>query len=1080
MRRAKSEEEIVFKRKIHLNVVSLIILPFFMWITLYPAWANALDAFNQGQQAGAAALPNQQSTYDEGTGTLNLDMGGTHVSIDINEIFPGMVDGNDRTDIGSLYENNDAIDEGSELTVNALTKEETMTGEAYRAIFDGKQSASRPNIQNDPIWNTTDNVISDVLAGNYSDCNLTMSVSRVSKIEYLKDRKSCARMYKESECEVERVVTKIETAAPVCPFGSLYNPDSHLCHFGVQSVTRSDRQQAGSRLVSNSLPADFYFANEGGRGTIFSSAHDYLHNNPVEGRQDAFRLTSHGVTTATIDPTTYRAEIHYNYTGAVRTFQCMARAPSYECRMTVSGMGSECGGPYPTHQVTVTFDPHSRAATFTSSLYTRSVSPDSWSRARSKGCYSNDQSYFHQIIVINATPPIPPPQPPTCPPGGTFIPEKHFCLMGIEEHINDTPEGCSKNNNFCQNDDESWVCLIEDDARVFDGVMLTPEVGQIVGLPPLYPGDPVEERICWLARTERDCDFNIGPMDCWTDIYGEEQCPENDGENIVDLDPPLDPTDGSYEEIETSCEILENDGNCGFIRSRCVEQAEADGICYVFEDLYDCGAGSVPLDDITTTEEIVCEDDFICPGGQCVTHEAMPNNSFNDAAAHLQAAEYAMQDIDCDFEDLNHSPATTHQALCRVFSGDPYECKIALGGWSNCCDMPVQQDVQTYMDMLAATSKLKSSRLAGQAATQEGIGWGSWFEMGEGTSAYTSGYGVAQNAGSYYRIINGAVNGDWMSVGTGAAEMVIKHYAKDVVTDMARDTIVDTMFTEIKQQIMDKLAEWITELVGENIAGMIAGAAGSGGTQGAAQVAGEGTSQMVGDAATKLTGEALGQLIGSMVSFVMWVYMIYQIANIIVMLVYACEEEEIELSTKEAMGSCTYLGSYCKSEAFGGCIERRKTFCCYETPLSRIIMEQAKAQLAGSFSAAFGTASNPNCEGMTLEDMANINWDLIDMSEWLALLAQSGNLPSVEDYDFSMDGLTGSGSALNLNLSDGENTTTVTHEGDTTEMTFNPRPDALSRTTDRLNGVPLEQTNQELRQDLYEMAPDLMYQGDTL
>ncbi len=67
-------------------------------------------------------------------------------------------------------------------------------------------------------------------------------------------------------------------------------------------------------------------------------------------------------------------------------------------------------------------------------------------------------------------------------------------------------------------------------------------------------------------------------------------------------------------------------------------------------------------------------------------------------------------------------------------------------------------------------------------------------------------------------------------------------------------------------------------------------------------------------------------------------------------------------------------------------------------------MEQAKPQLEGTVSA-FGSASDPNCEGITLQQLADIDWDQIDLTEWLAMLATTDNLPSVEDYDLSMDGL---------------------------------------------------------------------------
>jgi conjugal transfer mating pair stabilization protein TraN len=88
---------------------------------------------------------------------------------------------------------------------------------------------------------------------------------------------------------------------------------------------------------------------------------------------------------------------------------------------------------------------------------------------------------------------------------------------------------------------------------------------------------------------------------------------------------------------------------------------------------------------------------------------------------------------------------------------------------------------------------------------------------------------------------------------------------------------------------------------------------------------------------------------------------------------------------------------------------------------------------------SWGSGKHPRCDGLTPSQLASVNWDAVDLSEWLAMLAIGGQYPTQRDV--SIDGLTGSGSQFNFS------------------NTSSPRPDAAQRTQDRIDqsGVNLEQ-----------------------
>lgn len=97
-----------------------------------------------------------------------------------------------------------------------------------------------------------------------------------------------------------------------------------------------------------------------------------------------------------------------------------------------------------------------------------------------------------------------------------------------------------------------------------------------------------------------------------------------------------------------------------------------------------------------------------------------------------------------------------------------------------------------------------------------------------------------------------------------------------------------------------------------------------------------------------------------------------------------CEPAEQTLMLKKGQNLCHYVGTYCsKGETFG-CIERKESYCCYNSPLSRIINEQGRPQLGKSW----GSAKSPDCSGFTQEELEKLDFDAMDLSEFEALITQ--------------------------------------------------------------------------------------------
>ena len=108
--------------------------------------------------------------------------------------------------------------------------------------------------------------------------------------------------------------------------------------------------------------------------------------------------------------------------------------------------------------------------------------------------------------------------------------------------------------------------------------------------------------------------------------------------------------------------------------------------------------------------------------------------------------------------------------------------------------------------------------------------------------------------------------------------------------------------------------------------------------------------------------------------------MAYVIANMIVQTAYACAEDEFALVAQRDQKNCHYIGSYCKSKVLGACIEKREVYCCFKSPLARIMNEQIRLQgdILGEEYDGFGIPKNPRCTGVPLDKIDRVDCSRID------------------------------------------------------------------------------------------------------
>lgn len=108
-----------------------------------------------------------------------------------------------------------------------------------------------------------------------------------------------------------------------------------------------------------------------------------------------------------------------------------------------------------------------------------------------------------------------------------------------------------------------------------------------------------------------------------------------------------------------------------------------------------------------------------------------------------------------------------------------------------------------------------------------------------------------------------------------------------------------------------------------------------------------------------------------------------------------CNKQEKQLGQAKEKKLCHYVGEYCskKQKITGICLEHKKSYCCFDSMLSRIIQEQGRAQIGLSF----GDPDSADCSGLTADELQRIDFSRIDFSEYYQSLEAQVVTPNQND-----------------------------------------------------------------------------------
>lgn len=500
-------------------------------------------------------------------------------------------------------------------------------------------------------------------------------------------------------------------------------------------------------------------------------------------------------------------------------------------------------------------------------------------------------------------------------------------------------------------------------------------------------------RMCWRGTgTQMDCSGSVtGNLQCYTDIHGQQQCGSVDGQGLAN----------NFGEAPTYLDDCGSSGNalvgnpaCRLISTNtCTDGAQGlfSGTCYNKTVVFDCGTDRQVQVPGGVTYSKTCASPIRCLGTECHNPKSEVNGDFGKAVSAATIVDMAARDMAC--AETGTAPASMAEAACTplVFNGTNFTCKVPIGNQigvtPNCCKESEAAAAQgpsavQYLQLVFYTYKMGSDKAMMTALSNV-----------PGLSGFAQGF--YSSTGAVQTAIDGAI-ANTKSFLMDSASTVAKQFGYEVTSPAVTNTAKDFVLGEgsalnagLSQAQMTAYNNFLTE-------------------NGLGDLAAELFVEEGGTMALTETGEQMFQALEA----VQTVFMIYSIAKIIGHIVFKCEDKELQLGVQKKQKNCHYVGSYCAKKAFSvGCIERRESYCCYKTPLARIVAEQIRTkspQTAGDF----GEAKAPRCGGFTPTQLASFDWSLLDTSEWVSLLQDAGLVPNATDRADTMYGLNSSRAAL--------------------------------------------------------------------
>lgn len=104
----------------------------------------------------------------------------------------------------------------------------------------------------------------------------------------------------------------------------------------------------------------------------------------------------------------------------------------------------------------------------------------------------------------------------------------------------------------------------------------------------------------------------------------------------------------------------------------------------------------------------------------------------------------------------------------------------------------------------------------------------------------------------------------------------------------------------------------------------------------------------------------------------------------------SCDSEEKAIGKAKAKGVVIDIGEFCAEKVLGVCLRKKHSYCVFDSKLAKIVQAQGRG---GQLGIGFGSAKQPDCRGMTIEELQQVKFDALDFTEFYDELNNQIKLP---------------------------------------------------------------------------------------
>ncbi|EEJ9262891.1 type-F conjugative transfer system mating-pair stabilization protein TraN [Salmonella enterica subsp. enterica serovar Typhimurium] len=103
-----------------------------------------------------------------------------------------------------------------------------------------------------------------------------------------------------------------------------------------------------------------------------------------------------------------------------------------------------------------------------------------------------------------------------------------------------------------------------------------------------------------------------------------------------------------------------------------------------------------------------------------------------------------------------------------------------------------------------------------------------------------------------------------------------------------------------------------------------------------------------------------------------------------------CSSDEKALAKAKTNKLTVSVGEFCSKKVLGVCLEKKRSYCQFDSKLAQIVQQQGRI---GQLHISFGSSKHPDCRGITVDELQQIKFDQLDLTNFYEDLMNNQKIP---------------------------------------------------------------------------------------